>query len=172
MPLSSKDWHNIGDFSEGLASVQVQVPDNSVYQGYRVEKYGYIDRSGKFVIQPRFDRVEKFSEGKALFFQTGKNSGYGFIDSKGHVVVKPKYLAAKSFSEGLAAVAIKSTDDKEIWGYINEEGRGVIEPRFQYAASFNGGLAAVNCDQYGENCKAYIDRKGKTRWLAAFSSPK
>ena len=162
--LSAKEWRDVDDFSEGLASVKVAVTDNSVYLGFQNEEYGYIDRNGKFVIAPRFDRVEKFSEGRALFFQPGKNPGYGFIDLKGQVVIKPKFADGKSFSEGLAAVAIKSSDDKSIWGYINEDGQWVIKPQFQNVNSFDGGLAAVNCDEYGGNCKAYIDREGKIRW--------
>jgi WG containing repeat len=162
--LSAKEWRDVADFSEGLAAVKVAVTDNPVYLGYQNEKYGFIDRTGKFVIQPRFDRVEKFSEGRALFFQTGKNPGYGFIDLKGQVVIKAEYEDGKSFSEGLAAVAIKSSDDRNIWGYINEEGQWVIKPRFQNVNSFNGDLAAVNCDDAaGANCQAYIDREGKIR---------
>jgi hypothetical protein len=163
--LSAEEWRDVDDFSDGLASVKVEGTDNSVYIGFKTERYGYIDRTGKFVIAPRFDRVEKFSDGRALFFQTGKNPGYGFIDLKGQVVIKPLYEDGKSFSEGLAAVAIKSSDDKNIWGYINEEGQWVIRPQFQDVNSFNGELAAVNCDDAaGANCQAYIDREGKIRW--------
>ena len=162
--LQSKAWLEVKDFSEGLAGVRVEITDNSVYQGYRDAKYCFIDRSGKTVIPPLFDRVENFSEGRALFFQTGKNHGYGFIDSSGQIVIKPEYVDGKNFSEGLAAVAIKSSDDRNLWGYINYEGNWVIQPQFQNVDSFNGGLAAVNCDDYGRNCKAYIDTSGAYRW--------
>jgi hypothetical protein len=163
--LSAKEWRDVDDFSEGLAGVKVEGTDNSVYIGFKTEKYGYINRTGKFVIAPRFDRVGKFSESRALFFQTGKNPGYGFIDLKGQVVIKPEYEDAKSFSEGLAAVAIKSSDDKNIWGYINAQGQWIIKPQFQNVNSFDGELAAVNCDDAaGANCQAYIDREGKIRW--------
>lgn len=163
--LSAKEWRDAGDFSEGLASVSVVVTDNSVYPGYQNEKYGYVDRTGTFVIAPRFDRVEKFSEGRALFFQGGKNPGYGFVDLKGQVVIKPEYVDAKGFAESLAAVAIKSSDEKTIWGYIDHEGQWVIKPQFQNVNSFDGGLAAVNCDDSaGGNCQAYIDSEGRIRW--------
>jgi hypothetical protein len=127
------------------------------------QKYGFIDRTGKFVIPPRFYRVQKFSEGRALFVQTGKSHGYGFIDSKGHVVIKPEFIDAKSFSEGLAAVAINAGDDKKLWGYINRDGTWIIRPQFQHVNSFEGGLAAVNCDEYGGNCRAYVDTTGEFR---------
>ena len=161
--LHSKGWLEINDFSEGLATVKVEITDNSVYKGFKGAAYGYIDRTGKFVIPPRFGLWQKFSEGRALFFQTGKNHGYGFIDANGQVVIKPEFVDGKSFSEGLAAVAVKSSDDKNLWGYIDREGAWVIKPQFQNAESFNGGLAAVNCDVY-RDCQAYIDTAGKFRW--------
>jgi hypothetical protein len=171
--LSAKQWRDAGDFSEGLASVRAVVTDNSVYLGYQNEKYGYVDRTGKFVIAPRFDRVEKFSEGRALFFQGGKNPGYGFVDLKGQVVIKPEYVDAKSFAESLAAVAIKSSDEKTIWGYINYEGQWVIKPQFQNVNTFDGGLAGVNCDDAaGANSQAYIDSEGRIRWQRRFRPSK
>jgi hypothetical protein len=162
MVLRSNQWLDVSDFSEGLARVQVEVTDNNVYRGYQDRKYGFIDRTGKFVILPRFYRVQEFSEGRALFFQTGKS--HGFIDSKGQVVIKPEFVEAKSFSEGLAAAAINAGDDKKLWGYINREGTWIIKPQFQHVNSFEGGLAAVNCDEYDRNCRAYVDTSGKFRW--------
>lgn len=164
MVLRAGEWLEINDFSDGLAAVQVLVTDNSVYRGYQEQRFGFIDRTGKFVIPPRFYQAQKFSDGRALFVQTGKSHGYGFIDSRGEVVIKPEYADGKSFSEGLAAVAIESPDEKRVWGYINTEGRWIIRPQFQNVSSFNGGLAAINCDEYGARCKAYIDREGRIRW--------
>jgi hypothetical protein len=162
--LQSNEWLAIDDFSEGLAGVEVEVTDNSVYRGYQDRKYGFIDRTGKFIIPPRFNRVQKFSGGMALFFQTGKSHGYGFIDAKGAFVIKPEYADGRSFSEGLAAMAIKSPDERKFWGYINPQGKWIIEPQFRNVNSFQGALAAVNCDEYGRHCQAYIDREGKIRW--------
>jgi hypothetical protein len=165
--LQAEGWLSIDDFSEGLAAVQVEVTDNSVYRGYKDRKYGFIDHSGKFVIPPSYSKVQKFSQGRALFFQPGKNPVYGFIDSQGQVAIKPNFVDGRSFAEGLAAVAIKAGDDKKLWGYINREGDWVIQPQFQQANSFNGGLAAINCDEYGRRCQAYIDTAGQVRWQKA-----
>jgi hypothetical protein len=162
--LRSKQWREVTDFSEGLAIVIAEVTDDSIYRGYEETKCGFIDRTGKFAIAPRFNVLDKFSEGKAMFFQSGQNYGYGFIDKSGRVVVKPVFTAVKSFSENRAAAAIKSSNDKLIWGYIDPSGEWVIEPKFENANSFDGGLAAVNCDEYGRSCKTYIDREGKIRW--------
>jgi hypothetical protein len=48
-------------FSEGLAVVVV---DN---------KFGYIDRTSKFVIEPQFTSAESFSNGLAMVFAHGKS---------------------------------------------------------------------------------------------------
>lgn len=162
--MYSKNWLEIDDFSEGVAAVQIEVASDKVYRGYKEYKYGFIDHTGKFVIAPRFDRVGKFAEGRALFFQTGENYGYGFIDKSGEVVIKPEYAEVKSFSEGLAAVAVKTSGDKKIWGYIDRAGKWIIQPQYRYVTSFDGGLAAVDCSEYERNCRIYIDRQGKIRW--------
>ena len=48
-------------------------------------KYGFIDKSGKMVIEPQFDNAEPFSEGLA---QVEKDGKLGFIDKSGKVVEK------------------------------------------------------------------------------------
>lgn len=173
--LQSRNWQGVDHFSEGLAAVRVSVKNNRLYRGSEELKYGFIDRTGRFVIPPRFDRVERFSEGRALFRQSSKDrtlrdEAYpftdraGFIDAKGQIAIQPEYVDGKTFAEGAAAVAVMSADKKKVWGYINREGRVIIQPQFTNAGSFRGGLAAVNCDNYGRNCKTYIDKQGKVRW--------
>ncbi len=84
------------------------------------DKYGYIDKTGKIVIKPKFDNVWIFSEGLASVEIDLK---YGYIDKTGKIVIKPKFDNAYIFSEGLACVEI---DDKE--GYINKTGNYVWKP--------------------------------------------
>ena len=64
-------------------------------------KYGFIDKSGKVVIEPQFDWVGAFSEGLARVKKDGK---YGFIDKSGKVVIEPQFDEVRAFSEGLAKV--------------------------------------------------------------------
>jgi WG containing repeat len=54
------------EFSEGLAPVKI---------GTGCElcgKWGFIDKTGKVVIEPRFEAVNDFSEGLAVFTQRGR----------------------------------------------------------------------------------------------------
>ena len=96
------------------------------------DKWGYIDREGKIVIEPQFDKAFSFDNGLALARRNEKKKGY--INTEGEFVIEPQvdppfYISA--LSNGLAVLKI---DDK--YGYINAKGEVVIEPRFDDARSF------------------------------------
>jgi WG containing repeat len=124
-------------------------------------KWGFIDKTGKVVIEPQFYWVEEFSEDLASFeIEDGK---HGYIDETGKVVVEPVFDRAEDFSEGLAPVA---KDFK--WGYIDKSGKIVIPLQFQYAYRFKDGIAAVTIplkesdgDANAFDITAFIDKTGK-----------
>lgn len=127
-------------------------------------RWGYIDRSGKIAIEPRFEYAEEFSEGLAAIKLDGK---WGFIDATGKIVIEPQYSAAHRFSEGLARVQVGG--DKYgyygKWGFIDHTGRLVIAPQFENmdgvaeeAYDFHDGLAMVQIN----GLKGYIDKAGRT----------
>lgn len=95
------------------------------------EKYGIMNEYGELLINPKFDRIEPFSEGLALVVSKDK---YGFIDKTGKVIIPIKYENASGFSEGLAGVQI----NKRI-GYIDKNDRMVIKPMYDLitAEEFN-----------------------------------
>jgi hypothetical protein len=139
-------------------------------------KYGYIDRDGNKVIEPRYDFADVFSEGFARVqlnekwnYFTRKNKFYyevyskcldavnlkgewGFIDETGNVVILFMfYSEVSNFSEGLAA--IKSTK----WGYVNKNWEEVIPRQYDECADFSEGLAAVRVNgKWG-----YINKEGE-----------
>jgi hypothetical protein len=112
-------------------------------------KVGYIDQSGKIVINPQFDGVRPFSEGMAAVSLGNK---WGYIDKSGKYVINPQFDRVCHFSDGLAPVSLGNK-----WGYIDKSGKIIINPQFENADTFSEGLAQV----YIGNKHGYIDKSGK-----------
>ncbi|WP_235595316.1 WG repeat-containing protein [Leptospira weilii] len=130
------------------------------------DKYGYIDKTGKFIIPSQFDNARSFSEGLAAV-QIGKK--WGFIDKTGNFAIPPRFHYAYSFSEGLAAVQIceEGGDNGGCWkwkyGFIDKTGNFIIPPQFYSADSFSEGLALIDFCEMGQGRKCrygYIDKTG------------
>ena len=102
--------------------------------------WGFIDRSGDFIIPPQFAWAEPFSEALAA---VKHHNRYGYIDHSGNFVIDPQFLNARFFARGLAPVL---TEDG--WIYIDKEGRTVIPGPYEQAESFSFvvDLAAVKID--------------------------
>lgn len=125
-------------FSEGLMP---QVKDH---------KWGFMDKSFKFVIQPRFDWAVSFSEGRAVI-RLGRK--WGFIDKSGKIVIRPKYDLVWPFIDGLARVRYETPNGKVMteegeqtsysyqYGFVDHDGNEIIPPQFRWATSFSEGLA-------------------------------
>jgi hypothetical protein len=144
-------------------------------------KIGFVDRSGKLLINPQFDSAQNFSEGMSLvclgscpFFEIttkADDSKYGFIDEKGQFVVNPQYDGAMSFSQGLAAVCLGrcgyADDGSRKWGFLDKNGNIAIPLQFGYVYSFADGLAPAcvgKCTNYGTKFDGkwgFIDKSGK-----------
>jgi len=141
-------------FNEGLARVYFGVPTN--YFSEKFLGYGYIDKTGKTVIEPRFSGANPFFEGLACInIQKDGQSLWGFINKSGEVVIDCMFSnEPSSFSDGLAQV--KSKDGK--FGFINKKGEVVIQPLYKYATGFYKGKAIVT-KGYSEPWKI-IDKEG------------
>jgi hypothetical protein len=111
-------------FSEGMAPVQVEG------QGW-----GYIDKTGKLIVEPQYEFASSFKEGLAAVKMDGL---YGFIDQSGEIIIQPQYQHALPFSEGLAAIQVEDN-----YGYIKKSSEVVISPKYSKASTFKEGLAAV-----------------------------
>jgi len=148
------------------------------------EKKGYIDKTGKLVINPKYDVAADFQEGLALVCvgecttdnilgyrytkdfnkeMVEQSFKYGFIDESGKMVINPAYEDARDFSEGLAAVCVgqgcyaSQQDKPHKWGYTDKTGVVIITPQFDVANEFHEGLASVSvAHKFG-----YIDKNGK-----------
>lgn len=121
------------DFSEGLSAFGV---GEFTMHGGGNHKFGFIDKTGKRVIETNFKEARPFSEGlSAVMNDEGK---WGYIDKKGNTVIPFQFEDAFSFSEGLASVLTNG-----LFGFIDKSGKFVIEPRFATPSQFREGLAAV-----------------------------
>jgi len=131
-------------------------------------KDGFIDRDGKIVIEPTFEKAYPFTDGLAAVQKQGE---WGFIDTKGRVIIEPQFVSVGLFSDGLATFQDKRHPNKE--GYIDKIGKVVIEPQFDVAAGFRNGVARVGfatlkgkllsrIADVGLECDyKFIDRTGK-----------
>jgi hypothetical protein len=138
-------------------------------------KWGFMDRTGKLVIQAKFEDAENFSAGLAPVKvhseetvwcpadESGNRSGatmmWGYIDKTGKIVIPAVFNSADPFSEGLAAVR---TCDQAY--FIDKGGKTVIKGNFTYASSFSGGLARVETLTKDGLLWGYVDKAGKIIW--------
>lgn len=89
------------EFREGLASIGVR--ENSIY----ATKFGYIDTTGQFIIEPFFQKANPFKNGLAEVTVSDK---IGFIDKKGNYVIQCIY-DERNFEPQLGDSIISLTKD-------------------------------------------------------------
>lgn len=127
--LSGKFWlqprgtSNNGNYADGLAPVEIN------------GKWGYVNKSGAYVIAPQFEDAKSFSDGLA---QVRIGNSEGFINEKGQVVIKPQFAKTKPFTQSLACVCVGKK-----WGFVDKKGVFIIKPQYDQTASFAEGRAAV-----------------------------
>jgi WG containing repeat len=157
----------VGNFHDGRAMFRLLGGDDNLRY-----KYGFIDKTGKVVIELVWDGAMKFSDGVAIV--ESRTNGKAVIDTSGKVIIDFKkaniaeFLDIGSFHEGLGRIkvlaALKDSLPKPIYGFIDKTGKVVIKPRFQIVSQFNSGLAFVQC----ENGDGYIDKTGNIIWRDNF----
>ena len=145
----------------GLNSIAVSQDDLRI--AYRDGLYGYIDRSGSWVIEPRFIEVSGWEDGAAKVRLP--NGDLAFIDSNGKYLMHPRpFHRLGDLSEGLAVFESEGgkydTDGfgfvKNV-GFIDVTGQVVIAPHFVAADDFSEGVAAASFEFF--KC-GYIDKQG------------
>lgn len=106
LAFPDKIFRDGGAFSEGLAYVR----------DTKSHSYGYIDRTGAYVIPPIYGEALSFSEGLAPVYSLIKEK-WGYIDHNGNVIIDFKFNRAYPFKDGYAFVA------GEKIGFINYQGK-------------------------------------------------
>ena len=171
-------FDRIGWFGqEGLAAAE------------RRGKWGFIDRTGRFVIEPQFDYVYNFACGLAHVQKGRRNPKWGLIDTGGRFVLPPSFdfisepcywalvrshgdperssrYNAKSYNTDLIGVVAGGR-----LGYLNRQGDMVIEPRFVAQTAdlaFREGLKRVRLSPGTRS--GYIDQTGRFEIPPQFDS--
>jgi hypothetical protein len=118
-----KNVSRVESFSEGLAAVEVEKENGPPLTGF-------IDKSGRFVIEPKHYLVKSFSDGLAQFLENGK---WTFMDHSGNIVLSTDYSVHYGFRRGLAKIIKHGPGgafdvQNEKYGYMDKTGKVIWEP--------------------------------------------
>lgn len=147
--------------------------------------WGFIDKKGNWVVEPRFHLAENCGSGFAAVEMDDGN--WRFINRDGDLVDGTGYERVQCFVDGPPAVTFEGDHEwtylnvkrsrllpvrqhipegfdegltpmnaGSIWGYVDESGAFIIAPKFDEARGFSEGFAAVRLgDKWG-----YVDKSG------------
>lgn len=119
------------------------------------EKWGFIDNTGKTIINPQFESLTYFHNGVAMVTLDGK---FGFINTDGKYTTNP-ILDYVEFSYNYKSGDLCPYSQDNKIGYVNPtDGGAYIQPQYDDGGKFNNGFAIVEKDgKYG-----YINSENET----------
>jgi len=129
-------------------------PALAVDNPFTSEKFGYIDRTGKLVIEDEYSSANSFSEGIAF---VGKGTKLAFIDINGKKLFEYEEVSDVAAPPGRFCEGLSSRWTPNGTGFVDRTGQFAIQQKFSMATDFAQGLAAV-ADKDGK--WGYIDRSG------------
>lgn len=103
-------------------------------------RYGCIDHQGNFVIEPKFESMISFSEGRATVVINGS---FQVIDERGQILTKQPYNFISMYQEGRALVSDQDKDGNFRYGYLDSQGNVIIPIQYETASDFKDGMAIV-----------------------------
>lgn len=138
-------------------------------------KYGFMDKTGKVIIKPKYKRVRYpgFSEGLVFVSEEQASNGddlWVCIDTSGNIIYELERYCnpVDSYSEGCAV--INNWKTKSYW-YVDKKGEKVFERNFGYACRFEYGYARVSDKEYDYANSFYIDKNGyKAKQISCIGS--
>ena len=139
-------------FANGCAIVRPEAQKDK-FGKYVGTLAGVIDRTGKFVIPPKFvSTMEGFSDD--LLGVRNEQSLWGFINATGKFVIPPQFDFATRFNSNRAFVATHKSNG---WACIDKKGSAIFHGDYVYVRPFSEGLAAVSTG----NKWGFVDPQGK-----------
>ncbi len=120
------NWHLLDTTGQIIKKLDLDIDRVSEYKnGFwtikKKYKSGFVNRNGKLVVPPIYDKVKPFFNGVARVIVGYKR---GVVDTLGNVVIPPKYSRInKANDKGIMAVYY----DKKI-GFANRYGQEILKP--------------------------------------------
>jgi hypothetical protein len=121
-----------------------------------MNKSGVINASGYFIVKPKYDTINPFSEGRAVV-----NDPHGFkvIDESGKEITDKAYsIIIGEYKEGRVRAVETNEHGQYLHGYLNKRGKEVIPITYETASDFVQGKAVVKTK---ESSFQLIDLTGK-----------
>jgi hypothetical protein len=130
------------------------------------DKYGFINRQGKVIIEPEYDKVSYSGDLETTIVSVNELIGVckdqqdktkcGYINSQGKIVIPLQFDYVYPFSEGFATVEIKGEE-----GCLDTLGKYITNRNYDKVYPFSEGLAVVcKTDDITSNC-GYINKDGQ-----------
>mgnify|MGYP000887931222 CR=1 FL=1 len=138
-------FDDIESFSEGLACVKVGEDESG--------RWGYINKTGEYVIEPKYYYAKSFSEGLAAVQET-KDGKDGYIDLHGNYIIEPQFDYGYSFNEGYAIIFNRG-EEGLLYSYIDKKGKYLISPIKDLLFDFHEGYGLNEFRLINQNKNMY-----------------
>lgn len=102
-------------------------------------KFGLIDIKGNYNVNPQFDNINPYKEGRAIYTEKSK---MGVLDEKGNKLRDVVYDYIGNYNDGYAVVA-KMNGKSSKYGYIDLDGKEITEVKYMHANDFNDGFGLI-----------------------------
>lgn len=147
--LNSYSYPFVDDYGEGMLA----------YRKSNDGKWGYLDESGKILIEPQFMGTQPFVEEKAIV--NVENNHYGLIDRQGKFIIKPNYNSLLNLEENRYALG-KVQDPERPYlfqKYAIADSNGHIYTGFIFngVSRYKDGIASA----YNDEMTFFIDKRGQ-----------
>ena len=146
-PVTDELFYSARPFTDGVATV-------SVGTSWRDQKWGILDRDGRFVTPTRYSYLYEFNEEGIARYRV--DDLFGFVTREGRELTPPRWDNTGEFSDGLCPVLRDGN-----WGYIDTSGELVIPLQYDYAWDFGNGYAVVRYGDRETGERLYINRDGE-----------
>ncbi|MFB3169432.1 WG repeat-containing protein [Neobacillus sp. 179-C4.2 HS] len=147
--LHSYSFPFVDDYGEGMLA----------FRKSNDGKWGYMDESGKVLIEPQFIGTQPFVEHRAIV--NVENNHYGLIDRQGKYIIKPQYSSLLNLGENRYALG-KAQDPERPYlfqKYAIADADGHIYTGFIYngVSEYKDGVASA----YNDEMTFFIDKRGQ-----------